>query len=306
MQAIIGHKVSQTQKFLEDGTRIPVTEVLLVGGNVVIQTKTIERDGYNAVQLGIGKKKKGNKALTGHVKGALLDKASAFLREVRLADGEEALAVGTVVKATEVLKPGDIIDVIGISKGKGYAGGVKRHHFKGGPRTHGQSDRERAPGSIGQSTTPGRVYRGKRMAGRMGHERVTVSNLMVVGVTDDGVLIKGLVPGPVNNLIMIKKVGESKKFTPLYSEPKEEVLESAQSLDESSNPNETQAAQDAPVVSGSSASAVVSAEESSQTEPPLVEESILEEKPAEVSEVVEGESGEAGSRSAGEDKKNAS
>ncbi len=220
MLAIIGHKISQTQKFLEDGTRIPVTEVLLAGGNVVIQTKTIEKDGYTAVQLGIGKKKKGNKALTGHVKGALLTEASAFLREVRLADGEEALAVGTVVKATEVLKPGDIVDVIGVSKGKGYAGGVKRHHFKGGPRTHGQSDRERAPGSIGQSTTPGRVYRGKRMAGRMGHERVTVQNLMVVGVTDDGVLIKGLIPGPVNNLIMIKKVGESKKFTPLYQEPK--------------------------------------------------------------------------------------
>jgi len=220
MQAIIGQKKSQTQKFLEDGRRIPVTEVLISGGNVVVQTKTQEKDGYNSIQLGFGSKKRANKALIGHVKGASLEKASLFLREVGV-DGEIP-TVGTVIKASDVLKPGDIVDVIGVSKGKGYAGGVKRYHFKGGPRTHGQSDRERAPGSIGQSTTPGRVYRGKRMAGRMGHEKVTVANLQIVEVTNDGVLIKGLVPGPVNNLVMITKVGEAKKFTPLYKEQVEE------------------------------------------------------------------------------------
>ncbi len=226
MQAIIGQKKSQSQKFLEDGTRIPVTEVVLSGGNVVVQTRTLEKEGYSSIQLGFGKKKNANKPLIGHVKKASLSEASLFLREVE-ADGDMP-EIGTVIKASDVLKPGDIVDVIGVSKGKGYAGGVKRHHFKGGPRTHGQSDRERAPGSIGQSTTPGRVYRGKRMAGRMGHEQVTVQNLMVVDVTDDGVLIKGLVPGPVNNLIMIKKVGQAKKFTPLYKEQVDEpVIEEA-------------------------------------------------------------------------------
>ncbi|MBI2195654.1 MAG: 50S ribosomal protein L3 [Candidatus Levybacteria bacterium] len=216
MKAIIGQKKEQTQKFLEDGKRIPVTMVTLSGGNVVTQVKTTEKEGYDAIQLGFKSKKKGNKPLIGHVKKASLSEASLFLREVG-AEGEVP-AIGSVIKASDVLKPGDIVDVIGISKGKGYAGGVKRFHFKGGPRTHGQSDRERAPGSIGQSTTPGRVYRGKRMAGRMGHEQVTVSNLLVVDVTDSGVLIKGLVPGPVNNLVMIKKVGEAKKFVPLYKE----------------------------------------------------------------------------------------
>ncbi len=229
MQAIIGQKVSQTQKFLEDGRRIPVTEIMISGGNVVVQTRTVGKEGYNSIQLGFKSKKNGNKPLIGHVKKASLDEAPLFLREVEV-EGEDFPEIGSVIKASDVFKPGDIVDVIGISKGKGYAGGVKRHHFKGGPRTHGQSDRERAPGSIGQSTTPGRVYKGKRMAGRMGHERVTVANLQVVEVTDDGVLIKGLVPGGVNNLIMIKKVGESKKFVPLYKEPSEEPEVSAEEV----------------------------------------------------------------------------
>ena len=114
--------------------------------------------------------------------------------------------LGEVINATEVFKPGDVIDVTGISKGKGFAGVVKRHHFKGGPRTHGQSDRERAPGSIGQTTTPGRVYKGKRMAGRMGHERVTIKNLEIVEVIPEKniLLIKGAVPGARNSLLIIK------------------------------------------------------------------------------------------------------
>ncbi|MBI1982210.1 MAG: 50S ribosomal protein L3 [Candidatus Levybacteria bacterium] len=152
---LVGKKVEQTQRFLADGTRIPVT---------------------------------------------CLD------------------VVKDALKALEVFKPGDIVDVIGVSKGKGFAGVVKRHHFKGGPRTHGQSDRERAPGSIGQTTTPGRVYKGKRMAGRMGHERVTIKNLQVIDVSEDKILIKGLVPGPKNSLVMVRKVSEDKKFVPLYKE----------------------------------------------------------------------------------------
>lgn len=199
MHTLLGKKLKQSQMFLENGFRIPVTHIL-VAGNVVVRVKTKEKDKYSAVQLGFGARKD--------------------LREVRLdnSDSSSIPPVGTIIKATEVFKPGDIIDVIGVSKGKGYAGVVKRHHFKGGPRTHGQSDRERAPGSIGQTTTPGRVYKGKRMAGRMGHERVTIQNLRIVDVGQDQISIKGLVPGSINSLVMIKKVGEDKKFIPLFKE----------------------------------------------------------------------------------------
>lgn len=203
ISAILGQKIDQQQRFLENGTRIPVTQVL-VSGNVVVRTKTKEKDNYSAIQLGFGSQKRST-------------------REVRLLDSDSAsLTAGTIIKASEVFKPGDIVDVIGVSKGKGYAGVVKRHHFKGGPRTHGQSDRERAPGAIGSTTTPGRVYKGKRMAGRMGQEKVTVKNLKVVDVNDEKILIKGLVPGSKNSLIMIRKAGEDKKFVPLYQEVSKE------------------------------------------------------------------------------------
>ena len=114
---------------------------------------------------------------------------------------------------------------MGVSKGKGFAGGVKRHHFKGGPKTHGQSDRHRAPGSIGQGTTPGRVYKGKRMAGKMGNEQVTVKNLQVLNVVDGILYIKGLVPGVKGGLLVVTKVGKNKKFTPLYKKAEEVVVE---------------------------------------------------------------------------------
>lgn len=220
LNTILGQKQSQTQKFLEDGTRIPVTEVL-VSGNIVVAIKNKEKNGYWSLQLGFGIKKHANKAILGHIRGANLKTAPQYLREIRIAEEnlESLPKLGDVLKVADIFKPGDIIDVIGVSKGKGFAGVVKRYHFKGGPRTHGQSDRERAPGSIGQSTTPGRVYKGKRMAGKMGDERVTVKNLKVVDVAEDKILIKGLIPGSINNLVIIKKVGESKKFIPLYKKP---------------------------------------------------------------------------------------
>lgn len=205
MNSILAKKIEQGQKFLENGIRIPVTK-LGVDGNVVIAIKTPDRDSYSAVQLGFEKRVK---------------------REVRMADAGILPAVGDVIKASAIFKPGDIINVTGISKGKGYAGGVKRHNFKGGPRTHGQSDRERAPGAIGSNTTPGRVYKGKRMAGRMGHEQVTVKNLQVAFVDDNYIFVKGLVPGGRNNLLMLKKVGEDKKFVPLYANKPVEVKEAA-------------------------------------------------------------------------------
>ncbi len=225
-KAFIGKKQDQSQAFLTDGTRIPVTKIA-TPALPVVSIKTKDKDGYMALQLGFGTRKHANKALLGHVRGAKLEKAPRFLREVRLLEEGKAIEVGTYVKVGDLLKPGDLVDIVGLSKGKGFAGVVKRHHFKGGPRTHGQSDRERAPGSIGQTTTPGRVYKGKRMAGRMGGERVTVRNLEVVLVTDDGVMVKGLVPGKKDQLVVLEKVGEKKKIVPLYKEEVQEVKENA-------------------------------------------------------------------------------
>ncbi len=237
LNALIGKKIYQKQGFLQDGTRVPLSGVI-VAGNVVTQIKTQANEGYNSLQLGVEAKKKANKAIKMHVKKAL-DQTSPkktsedekttpikelnpkYFREVRVDDTEGAV-LGSQIDVSEVFAPGDIVDVTGVSKGKGWAGGVKRYHFKGGPRTHGQSDRERAPGSIGQTTTPGRVYKGKKMAGRMGTDTVTVKNLEVIEITDDGVLlVKGLVPGSVNGFLLVKKTGENKKFVPLYREIEE-------------------------------------------------------------------------------------
>lgn len=226
----IGKKDYQTQGFLEDGKRIPLTVVTSLG-NRVSQVKTAEKDGYNAIQLGFGTKKKTNKPLKGHSDKAGLKETPRFFREIRLTDIPE-IEPGYEINVSELLEPGDIVDVVGISKGKGFAGVVKRYHFKGGPRTHGQSDRERAPGSIGQTTTPGRVYKGKKMAGRMGHEQVTVKNLEVIEIKEDGtILLRGLVPGVKKSLLMIKKVGKNKNFVPLYREIAEEEVKTEVSVE---------------------------------------------------------------------------
>jgi large subunit ribosomal protein L3 len=218
LQGLIGKKTYQTQGFLQNGTRVPLSAVS-VSDNFISQVKTTDKDGYNSIQIGFDMKKKPNKALTGHGKKAGLDKTPRFLKEIRV-DDVTGLELGTKIDTNAVFKPGDIVDVSGVSKGKGFAGGVKRWHFKGGPRTHGQSDRERAPGSIGQTTTPGRVYKGKKMAGKMGDTTATTRNLEVIEITADGViLIKGLIPGPKGAIVVIKKVGENKKFVPLYKEP---------------------------------------------------------------------------------------
>lgn len=221
INGLIGKKLEQSQKFLEDGTRVPVT-VIEVLENPVIFYKTKEKDGYEAIQLGYSINKHANKSMLGHVRGAKLQKAPRFLREIRQTLEVASLPkIGEFIKPSSVFSEGDIVDVAGVSKGKGFAGVVKRHHFKGGPRTHGQSDRERAPGSIGQTTTPGRVYKGKRMAGKMGAENVKVKNLSVLQVTDSCLIVKGLVPGGKNNMLVIKKVGRVKKFVPMYKEKEE-------------------------------------------------------------------------------------
>jgi len=221
--ALIGKKIDQTQRFLENGIRVPVTFVSITP-NLVSQVKTMEKDGYMAIQLGIGHNTKAKKSKVGHAKAAGIEKTPRFFKEIRV-DSVEGFELAGAIAASDVFKPGDMIDVIGTSKGKGYAGVVKRHHFRGGPRTHGQSDRERAPGSSGQTTTPGRVYKGKRMSGRMGNEQVTIKNLLVLDIQGEMLLVKGLVPGPKGTMVTITKIGEKKKFTPLFVHPSDQPVE---------------------------------------------------------------------------------
>lgn len=245
MNAILGKKQDQSQVFLIDGTRMPATKIS-VAGTVVVAVKSMDKNGYTAIQLGIGQQKRATKALLGHVAKAGLVRAPAFFREVRLSDEGELPTPGTSVKASDVLKAGNIVQVTGVSKGKGFAGGVKRYRFKGGPRTHGQSDRERAPGSIGQATTPGRVYKGKRMAGRMGHDQVTVKNLTILDINGDEVYVKGLVPGGRNSIVLITKTGEDKKFVPVYKEEKKETEEKKMEAEaKDAESNETKETKDA-------------------------------------------------------------
>jgi len=210
MNTILGQKLQQSQRFLENGNRIPVTIVSVVP-NAVLQVKTLEKDGYSAIQMGTGMRKKATKSQQGIAKKANQSSAPRFIKEVRFFDDKAVPQVGEAVNVADVLKAGDLIAVTGTSKGKGWAGVVKRHNFRGGPRTHGQSDRERAPGSLGQTTTPGRVYKGKRMAGRMGNETVTVQNLFVADVIGNDLYIAGLIPGSIKSYVMITKSGEMKE-----------------------------------------------------------------------------------------------
>ena len=197
---MIGRKIGMSQLFRDDG-EVAVTAIE-AGPCFVTQVKTEAKDGYNAIQLGFGETKRINSPQRGHLKdvGQL-----RYLREFRVEDVESA-QVGQKVDV-DMFKAGDLLNVIGVSKGKSFAGVVKRHHFAGGPKTHGQSDRHRAPGSIGATTSPGRVIKGLRMAGHMGHERVTVRNLKVIDVdlARHLLLVNVAVPGPDGGLLLIEK-----------------------------------------------------------------------------------------------------
>ena len=209
VNTILATKKDMGQAFYQ-GRRTPVTR-LVAGPCVVTQVKTIDRDGYWAIQIGFGSRKLKNtpKPIQGHLKAALKDEKRAvrYLKEVKFDDRPE-VKVGDEIKLTDVLAVGDTVTVTGVSKGKGFAGGMKRWGFKGGPRTHGQSDRARAVGSIGQGTTPGRVHKGKKMPGRMGTNQVTVKGLKVLDINQEKneVSISGPVPGPTRGLIVIKVV----------------------------------------------------------------------------------------------------
>jgi len=229
LKAILGTKGETVQKFTQDGGRVPVTKIK-TGPCYVVHIIRQEKNGYDAIQLGFGEKKitKVSKSLQGHFRGASLKKAPRFLQEIRLEEPVgEKIKVGDQIKVADVFQPGDEIKVTGWSKGKGFTGVMKRWGFKGGPRTHGQSDRERAPGSIGQGTTPGRVHKGKKMPGRAGGNRVVIQGLMVMAVDDknDEILVKGLIPGAVNGFLIVAKTGKKKKFVSLMKKGEKTIEE---------------------------------------------------------------------------------
>ncbi|MEA3298508.1 MAG: 50S ribosomal protein L3 [Chloroflexota bacterium] len=201
ISAIIGKKIGMTQVFRENGEAIAVTAIE-AGPCFVTQVKSQSSDGYTAVQLGFGSAKRLNEAAKGHLKGI---GDFRYLREFPVGDVAE-ICRGDRVDVS-FLKEGDRVDVCGVSKGKGFAGVVKRHHFAGGPKTHGQSDRHRAPGSIGAGTYPSRVFKGMRMAGHMGAARTTVRHLKVVDANPERnlLLLKGAVSGGKGALLTIKR-----------------------------------------------------------------------------------------------------
>lgn len=203
MKNILGRKVGMTQIFKEDGSVVPVT-VIQAGPLYVVQKKTVEKDGYNAIQVGFEsiKENRLNKPAKGHFDKSEVE-YKKYLREFRVENPDD-FQVGQEIKV-DVFQEGDMVDVIGTSKGKGTQGVIKRHGFSRGRETHG-SRFHRAPGGMSAGTYPGRVFKGHRMAGRMGNERVTVQNLEVVRVDAEKnlILIKGGVPGPKKGLVTIK------------------------------------------------------------------------------------------------------
>ena len=202
-KAILGKKLGMTQVFAEDGRLIPVT-VILATPNVVVQKKDVENDGYDAVQVGFEDKKTKHttKPAEGHFKKANTA-PKRYVREFRL-DNAAEMSVGDEIKV-DIFAEGDIVDVVGTSKGKGYAGTIKRWGTHRGPMTHG-SKYHRGPGSLGMASDPSRVYKGKKMPGHLGAERVTIQNLDVVKVDTERnlLLIKGAVPGPKGGLVTVK------------------------------------------------------------------------------------------------------
>jgi len=198
---IIGKKIGMTQVFNEDGTVESVTAIE-AGPCVITQIKTTDKEGYNAVQLAYGAAKKLNQPERKHLGDLGLFKN---LREFRV-DDVAGTEVGQVINV-DIFQTNDIIDITGLSKGRGFAGVMKRHGFSGGPKTHGQSDRGRSPGSVGAGSTPGHVFKGMRMAGHMGNARVTVKNLKVIKIDSDRnvLMVKGSVPGAANGLLLIKR-----------------------------------------------------------------------------------------------------
>lgn len=203
IEGLLGRKLGTVQVFDEKG-RLRGTTAVEVGPCYVTDLRTPDKNGYSAVQIGFQDDRKLNKPEAGHLKAA----GNLKLRHLAefKTDGSDSYSLGDLVGA-ELFAVGQKVDVTGTSKGRGFQGGVRRHNFHGGPKTHGQSDRHRAPGSIGSGTTPGRVFKGTRMAGHMGNVQVTVRNLEVVALNEEkGVLfVAGSVPGPQGGLIRVRR-----------------------------------------------------------------------------------------------------
>ncbi len=222
LNTLLGVKKEMTSTYDSRGRRVGATVVEIVP-NLVTQIKTVDgKDGYSGVQLGTGTKKSVRKPQIGHAKKAGLDIKIRWLREVK-EEGQD-LKPGQEIRLDQVFSIGDAVKVTGVSKGKGFQGGVRRHGFHGGPKTHGQSDRLRAPGAIGSGTTPGRVYKGKKMAGHMGNVQASTKNLEVVGINKQAnlLLVKGAIPGATDNLVLITKLGRIKGYTPPPEEKPDE------------------------------------------------------------------------------------
>ncbi len=252
INTLLGIKKGMTSTYDSRGRRVGAT-ILRVSPNYITQIKTPEtKDGYSAIQIGMGTKKSVKQAQIGHAKkSGLLDsprgeagKKIRWFREIRIKNEEsrimEDIKPGTEVTVNQVFSIGDALKVTGVSKGKGFQGGVKRYNFRGGPKTHGQSDRHRAPGSIGAGTTPGRVYKGKRMAGHMGVERVSYMGMEVVGIDKlkNMLIVKGGIPGPIGGMVILEKQGRIKGYTPppeekLDESEDESILSEAKDLKES-------------------------------------------------------------------------
>jgi large subunit ribosomal protein L3 len=207
MKSLIGRKLGMTSVFTANGSSVPCT-LIEAGPCIVTAIKTKENDGYSAVQLGFEERKEKNlaKPVIGKFKKAGVP-VLRYVREMRDFDKAEELKIGEVIKA-DLFKEGDTIKVTGVSKGKGFQGVVKRHGFGGGSQTHGQSDRLRAPGSIGASSYPSRVFKGQRMAGRTGGDKVTLRNLKIVKIIPESnlILVKGAVPGAISGIVEIFKI----------------------------------------------------------------------------------------------------
>ena len=198
---LIGRKVGMTQVFADDGTMVPVS-VLAIEPNTVTRVRTTERDGYTAVQLGTEESRRLTKPELGQLKDL---PRLATIREFRV-DSVDDFTVGQTIAVADVFSAGDLVDITGVSKGKGFAGHIKRHNFHRGPTSHG-SDHHREPGSIGPGTTPGRVYKGLRMAGHMGDKRATIKKVRVVRTDPERnlLLVNGTLPGGRGSLILVKK-----------------------------------------------------------------------------------------------------
>ncbi len=203
MKGLIGKKVGMTQLFDDAGRAVPVT-VIKAGPCYVTQVRTVDQDGYSAVQLGFEETK--TQRLSGGELGHLKKNELPPLRILREFRTNEELEEGQTL-TVDVFEEGERVDIVGKSKGRGFAGVVKRWGFSGGPKTHGQSDRHRAPGSIGAGSTPGRVFKGKKMPGRMGNDTVTSQNLLISRIDPENniIAVRGSVPGPKNGLVIIKE-----------------------------------------------------------------------------------------------------